>query len=461
MMHALDDSNNDVVVVWMTLYVVWIVACLASNGLLIASIIRQRRQLRDSDVTVLVLSLVVAQMLVGVFVLTASIAGLFYDGSWLCKLHHYTALVSSVTSSASLVGLVVVTRKEAAGSRFSSDRMGCAIGAAWLVALVYATRAAVVNNLVTVEVGSGHVISCTVESRYKAIDNWLSAVDAAFMFLVLSIVLFWVYVVCQTRKVNAIFTATENRDKAQTGHQIEAGESNHAKGTGSGSTSYDAGTTKDSGDNKDGGESNDNWDANDSNNADEASDTTHASDAGNSRNATNTNQADKTGESLDRSDNRGGSDEGHVSESNDTGKASDATHMNAARGVTDVCDASETSDAISVENAGQQDRGRDATDANDNLNSKLHMLIVMVTCFLLTTSAPFAWQVVRFIMDYDTVRDNYRHINRAVHLFSYANPWLNALILLYYRSVFRASPTATHTKVSLTEICPIEAETAA
>ena len=78
---------------------------------IIAQVQRQRSQLRDSDATVLVLSLVVAQMLVGVFVLPASIAGLFYDGSWLCKLHHYTALVSPVTSAASQVGLVIVTRK--------------------------------------------------------------------------------------------------------------------------------------------------------------------------------------------------------------------------------------------------------------------------------------------------------------------------------------------------------------
>ena len=200
-----------------------------SRQLLIASIIRQRHQLRDSDATVLVLSLVVAQMLVGVFVLSASIAGLYYDGSWLCKLHHYTALVSSVTSAASLVGLVIVTRKEAAGSRFSRDRMGCAIDAARLVALVYATRPAVVHNLVTMEVGSGRVISCAVYSRYKVIDNWLSAVDAAFMFLVLSVVVFWVYVVqAQTRKVNANCTSTDNRDTAQSVHQIEAGELSHS-----------------------------------------------------------------------------------------------------------------------------------------------------------------------------------------------------------------------------------------
>ena len=93
---------------------------------------------------------------------------------------------------------------------------------------MYATRAAVVHNLVTMEVGSGRVISCAVYSRYKAIDNWLSAVDAAFMFLVLSVVIFWVYVVqVQTRKVNAICASADNRDTAQSGHQIEAGESNH------------------------------------------------------------------------------------------------------------------------------------------------------------------------------------------------------------------------------------------
>ena len=147
----------------------------------------------------------------------------------------------------------------------------------------------------------------------------------------------------------------------------------------------------------------------------DAKDSTPACDAGNSRNATNTNQADKTGESLDMGDNRGASDERQVSESNYTG------------------------------NAGDKDTGRDATDSNGNLNSKLRILVVIVTCFLVTTSAPYVWQVGRFIRDYDIIRDNYRHIDRTVHLFSYANPWLNALILLYYRSVI----CVTHTKVRI------------
>ena len=361
MMSTLYGSNVEMAV-WVTLYAIWTCAILATNGVLLAIIFRQGRPFLDYDTNVLVLSLIAARTLVGVTVLPVSTAGLFYAdhvGSLLCKLSGYATLVSSVASAASIVGLAVATRREAL-CRGHRTRSGFMVGAAWLLALSYATRVGVFNDLVAVDGISNGVFSCTIQFRYESIDNWFATIDAAFVLLSLSVVLLWVYVSV------ADHIGARNRQADATRKVIGT----HYTGP-----------------------------------------TEHPAAAGDTGQTTN----------------RGGSSAFVANMGENTNNPSEA-------------DAGETDHAIHANERSETGRRDTGTDETHTMNVKLCMLAAVVTCFVLTTIVPYAWQVVRFLCDSDGIRDNYRHIDRAVFLFSHTNPWLNALILLYYRPVLRVNP---------------------
>ena len=368
MMVTLYDSNIEMAT-WVTLYAIWAAAILATNGVLLAIIVRQGRTFLDYDTNVLVLSLIAARTLVGVVVLPVSTAGLFYTdhvGSLLCKLSCYATLVSSVASAASIVGLAVAMRREAL-RRGHRARSGFMVGAAWLLALSYATRVGVFNDVVAVGGMPNRVFSCTVEFRYEPMDNWFATIDAAFVFLFPSVVLLWVY------NSVADHISTRNRQACTTRKVI--------------ATHYTGPKEP-------------------------------AADVGDAGQMVSSGGSSAIVENIESG-----------------GNTNNPTEENAC----------ETDCAIRSNEKSDSGKRNTGTDATHNMSVKLRMLVAIVTCFVLTTIAPYAWQVVRFLGDSDGIRDNYRHIDRAVLLFSYTNPCLNALILLYYRPVFRVNPASAST----------------
>ena len=329
MMGTLYDSNIEMAT-WVTLYAIWAAAILATNGVLLAIIVRQGRTFLDYDTNVLVLSLIAARTLVGVVVLPVSTAGLFYTdhvGSLLCKLSCYATLVSSVASAASIVGLAVATRREAL-FRGRHTRSGFMVGAAWLLALSYATRVGVFNDLVAVDGISDRVLSCTVEFRYESMDNWFATIDAAFVFLFPSVVLLWVYNSVADR------ISTRNRRSSATRKVIAT----HYTGP-----------------------------------------KEHPVDAGCRPTGQMTNSCGSSAAAANI-------------ESNDAvGNTNNPTEANAC----------ETDCAIRTNEKSDADKRNTASDATHNMSIKLRMLVAIVTCFVLTTIAPYAWQVVRFLGDSD------------------------------------------------------------
>ena len=342
---------------------------------------------------------------------------------------------------------------------------------------MYGTRACVVNDIIRTD----RVVRCAVGSRYEGTDNAFSAVDAVILFLLPACVLFWFYVVLAKAASGMVGTTAEcRRDAGRDGQPMEP--SKPANGTTSGCTSQ---CTKQAvaseGDRQ----------LSDANTSGEARTATLQSDSVEGHHARYTD--DVRQETPHRCDNMHASDSNDVGETNhatlpvepcdmcDTHDAGDtaSAQTNDVRGSTDDTN-NETSDTLDARGRGNQphqDNSNDATGVqlpvnsgamsdthiagktvavnargnanakkpetgvNDNMTGKLHMLIALVSCFMLTNSAPYVWQIVRYLSDSDTVHDNYRHIDLAVYLFSYSNAWLYAFIILYYyRSVFPVNP---------------------
>ena len=418
-------QSNSELALWATLHLIWIIVFLASNVILMLNITRQIRRRQRICSVVLTLSLIVSQILIGFIVLPAAVAGLFstaYGNSVLCKLYRYASLVSSVACAATLVALIVVTRKEAISGRLSPCHIGGIVSAVWVVSLVYGTRAYVVNDVIRTD----DVVRCAVDSRYEGTDTVFSAVDAVIMFLLPACVLFWLYVVLAKAASSVVHnvgtTAECSRGAGRNRQPTEL--SKPANGTTSGWTSQCTKRAVASEDNRQLG---------DARTATLSNDSTGVQRPGDSGGVSDTYV---TGKTVAVSQ--------HVNKTDAVGEADNPAFNEQT---TDARDRNTGTKHLAVNARGNAKlkvpkTSKEATGVNDNMTGKLHMLTALVACFMLTNSAPYAWQIVRYLSDSDRVHDNYQHIDLAVYLFSYSYAWLYAFIILYYyRSVFPVNPT--------------------
>ena len=183
--------------IWVTLYSIFIVLILAGNILIIGVLLRNKR-LKRSATNLFLLSLLVARACIAVFVVPARITGIFseeYLGSAMCKLCHFCALGSSVSSVLSTVGVAFSKYLEVVRKRtdFNVKRTSVAIGVVWLISYSYAVRNLVLTDLTRLHADSS-IISCTVDSDYDKANNVFTFVDIVCLFLAPFAVILFCYV---------------------------------------------------------------------------------------------------------------------------------------------------------------------------------------------------------------------------------------------------------------------------
>ena len=88
-----------------------------------------------------------------------------------------------------------------------------------------------------------------------------------------------------------------------------------------------------------------------------------------------------------------------------------------------------------------------------SLNS-IRMIIVISVLFTICSSVPYMWKLyMRCVSD---LPRNFSIIDHTIHLVSYSNPWLNALVILYFRPDLRGEIFQCHKKVRPSDEQPQE-----
>ena len=85
-----------------------------------------------------------------------------------------------------------------------------------------------------------------------------------------------------------------------------------------------------------------------------------------------------------------------------------------------------------IAEAGDGDRAEKQSGKTNRRRIKDAQMLVMVTLlFTICTSVPYIWRI--YLHYQDEAPDNFRIVDRIVYLCSYANPWMNVLVILYFK----------------------------
>ena len=190
---ALEDAE---LYVWLIIYSIWIVFTVLGNAIIIRALLR-KKSYKTKPVDLLLLALVVARTLVGLFVVPSRITGLYseeYLGSILCKLCHYTSMSSSVSSIMFTTSIAVTKYRETVRQMPEAQRRIIVnILIICFVAFVYSTRAAFLHDLIEIELPSGDIWSCAIPEKHRRVDNIMSFVDFGALFALPLIIIVFCY----------------------------------------------------------------------------------------------------------------------------------------------------------------------------------------------------------------------------------------------------------------------------
>ncbi len=178
---------------WVSLYSVCIGLIVLGNTIIIVGIARSKAISRNPP-TIFILSLVVARMCVGIFVVPAYITGIFseeYLGSTLCKLCHFINLTSLNASIVSSVLVAICKYLEVVWwhgvAKVTVTKATVVTLLSWLASAAYGVRAAILNDLVFLPVLG--LWSCVISPGYVTIAMYMQFVDLVLVFVAPSCVI--------------------------------------------------------------------------------------------------------------------------------------------------------------------------------------------------------------------------------------------------------------------------------
>ena len=192
------SGNMMKVCVFVTLYSIIIVMILVGN-ILVAVIIVKNQNLRGNTSNLYLLSLVSARASIAVFVIPARITGMFseeYLGSILCKLCHFAAFGSSAASIFSIISIAITKYIQVThvnSQPLTMKQSILVILVIWVFGFLYATRAAITNDMVVINTGSVSIWSCTIAPQYRPLNKYFIFVDIACLFLIPLIIIIFCY----------------------------------------------------------------------------------------------------------------------------------------------------------------------------------------------------------------------------------------------------------------------------
>ena len=190
-------SDDNTLSIWITLFSLVIVLVIVGNVCIIIVVLRDKTT-RKKQSNVFFLSLLISRTSVAIFVMPARITGLFSNellGSTLCKLCHYAGRGSAVTSVMSTVAIAlakyhqVTTHKHVAWKTTLKQLVML-----WIVGYLWAIRAAIVNDLLLLETGSGLIWACTADPQYAVVNTVFIFIDMILLFLIPLIIILICYI---------------------------------------------------------------------------------------------------------------------------------------------------------------------------------------------------------------------------------------------------------------------------
>lgn len=339
-------ASTKEVALWISLYSIFIVMILAGNVLIIGILLKNKHAKRSAT-NLFLLSLLLARACIAVFVVPARITGIFseeYLGSAMCKLCHFCALGSSVSSVLSTMGVALSKYLEVVhkSTDFNVKRTVLKVAGVWIVSYIYATRKLVLSDLTEIMLsGQTPIISCTIDTAYLETSNAFIFVDIAFLFLIPFLVILFCYV-----KVIRAFRASQreqrclSRDGVPDLKAVTNGNNNQAE--------------------------------------------KHPPDFGNG-----------------------------------------------------VLGQTETPQKMSMFGTAPPawGPGMESVSLGREFFRNAQMLVTITLLFTICTSVPYIWRLYMYWTD--DLPSNYQNIDRAVYLCSYANPWINVFVFLYFRNDIR------------------------
>ena len=209
-----EDGDQILLISFITVYSLIIVLIVVGNCIVAAVIIRSKL-MQKSVVNWYLLSLIIARVMIGLFVVPARITGLFseeYLKGIICKLCHFVGHGSSVSSVLSIVGISISTYWQLVKGHdlFRTQRGNLlAVVAIWLAGFGYSIHSLVTNDLVVLQVQGVGMWTCTVHPKFYSISRYLVLSDCTIMF----IIPFVVTVVCYNGTIKMLTSRLESGGK--------------------------------------------------------------------------------------------------------------------------------------------------------------------------------------------------------------------------------------------------------
>ena len=184
-----EGNDQKLFATFIVLYSIIIVLIVCGNSI-VATILIRSRLMRKNVINWYLLSLVVARILIGLFVVPARITGLFseeYLKGIICKLCHYVGHGSSVASAISIAGISVTTYWQFVNGRdlFMTQKGNIkAVVLIWLTSFLYSIHSPITNDLVTIEINGRDQWACTIDPKYYPVSKFIALADCIVMFIV-------------------------------------------------------------------------------------------------------------------------------------------------------------------------------------------------------------------------------------------------------------------------------------
>ena len=170
------------------------------GNFMVAMIIFRSRLMKKNVVNWYLLSLVIARVVIGIFVVPARITGLFseqYLQGTICKLCHYAGQGSSAASVFSIVGISIATYWQLVKKRdILSTQKGniLAVVMIWLASFVYSIHSPITNDLVGQKVNGEVQWACEIDPKFYTVTKYIILVDCIIMYVIPFIICIYCYI---------------------------------------------------------------------------------------------------------------------------------------------------------------------------------------------------------------------------------------------------------------------------
>lgn len=184
---APESAGGAPMIIRTVIYCVYIVLIVAGNTMVIAIMIR-KKAISKKVVHMYVVSLAVADLMIGCLVVPSGLFDLYYKGDMgymICRICHYFL---NTARNSTIMGLTILTIDRFL--RFmniyemSHKQAAIVIFVKWMCAALYAIRAPIFYDIVIKKIGSQISKICNIVAEYTIINTYFIFIDTFLLFII-------------------------------------------------------------------------------------------------------------------------------------------------------------------------------------------------------------------------------------------------------------------------------------